>query len=292
MLMFNRLIILISLVFVFLVSCKKMEVIVPSYVYLSPSVLNTKPDNSQGDASSKIEDYYVFQNGDIRGLFSIYARIPIQATGKNRIRVSPGIKYNGMSEQRIIYPMFNYYEYEFDLVQNRVDTIKPVFTYVENAVFPLIEDYDGSGLALEYNMATKQIGDSLIRDNGPGAFVPGKFSGRVELKSGVTNSFLEMYSKVFNNWPRFTPFYLELDYKCNIPIVIGMYATGPAGDVTKTPLYVLNPKEDWNKLYLDIESDINRAGAGMQYRIFISFAKGSESNPSAWIDNLKVVYLD
>jgi hypothetical protein len=101
-----------------------------------------------------------------------------------------------------------------------------------------------------------------------------------------------MYSKVFNNWPRFTPFYLELDYKCNIPIVIGMYATSSSGDVTKTPLYVLNPKEDWNKLYLDIESDINRAGAGMQYRIFISFAKGSEQNPMVWIDNLKVIYLD
>jgi hypothetical protein len=43
---------------------------------------------------------------------------------------------------------------------------------------------------------------------------------------------------------------------------------------------------------LDIESDINRAGAGMQYRIFISFAKGSEQNPMVWIDNLKVIYLD
>ncbi len=269
-----------------------MEVIIPSYIYLYPSLLVTKADNSQGDASARIEDYYVFQNGDIRGLFGVNARIPIQANGKNKIRVSPGIKYNGMAEQRIIYPMLNYYEYEFDLVQNKVDTIKPQFTFVENAVFPLIEDYDGSGLALEYNMATKQIGDTLLKDNSVKALNPGKFSGRVELKSSISNSYLELYSKVFNNWPRFTPFYLELDYKGNIPIVIGMYATSQTGDVTKTPLYVLNPKENWNKLYLDMESDINRAGAGMQYRIFVSFSKGSVSNPEAWIDNLKVIYLD
>jgi hypothetical protein len=290
--MFNKFVFIFSLSSILFASCKKMEVIVPSYIFLNSSILSTKSDNSQGDPSSRIEDYYVFQNGEVRGLFNINARVPIQATGKNKIRVSPAIKYNGMAEQRIIYPMFNHYELEFDLVQNKVDTIKPIFTYVDNAVFPLIEDYEGSGLAMEYNMATKQIGDTLVRDNGPGAISPGKFSGRVDLKSGVQNSFLEMYSKVFNNWPRFTPFYLELDYKCNIPIVIGMYATSSSGDVTKTPLYVLNPKEDWNKLYLDIESDINRAGAGMQYRIFISFAKGSEQNPMVWIDNLKVIYLD
>ncbi len=290
--MLNRLVIIFSLFLVVFASCKKMEVIVPSYIYLSPSKLITKSDNSQGDASVRIEDYYVFQNGVVRGLFGVNARIPIQATGKNSIRVSPAIKYNGMAEQRIIYPMFNYYESTFDLVQNKVDTIKPLFTFVENAVFPLIEDYDGSGLSLEYNMSTKQIGDTLLKDNGSKALVPGRFSGRVELKSGVANSFLELYSKVFTNWPRFTPFYLELDYKSNIPIVIGMYATSQTGDVTKTALYVLNPKDNWNKLYLDMEADINRAGAGMQYRIFVSFSKGNETNPEAWIDNLKVVYLD
>ncbi|MCG9879289.1 MAG: hypothetical protein MH472_01695 [Bacteroidia bacterium] len=288
----NRIIFIFSLVLVFFAACKKMEVIVPSYIYLSPSTLITKADNSQGVPSSKIEDYYVFQDGSIRGLFYTNSRIPIQATGKNKFRISPGIKYNGMAEQRILYPMLNHFDFELDLQENKVDTVKPVFSYVSNAVFPLVEDYDGSGLALEYNPSIKQFGDTLIRDNGPGAHEPGKFSGKIEMKSNVPNSNLELYSKVFNNWPRFTPFYIELDYKGNIPIIIGMYATSNNGDVTKTPFYVLNPKDEWNKLYLDIESDINVSGSGMQYRIFINFPRGSVSNPEAWIDNFKVIYLD
>jgi hypothetical protein len=48
----------------------------------------------------------------------------------------------------------------------------------------------------------------------------------------------------------------------------------------------------WNKLYLDIESEINQREAGAQYRIFLSFSKAGVANPEAWIDNLKVVYLD
>jgi hypothetical protein len=72
-----------------------------------------------------------------------------------------------------------------------------------------------------------------------------------------------------------------------------MYATSNNGtEVSKFPVYVANPKSGWNKLYLDLESEINQRGAGVQYRIFLSFSKGTVANPEAWIDNLKVVYLD
>ncbi|MDZ4668013.1 MAG: hypothetical protein SGJ00_09025 [bacterium] len=287
-----------SVLFIFLsliigLACKKKDVMIPSYTYLAPSTLQTKFDNTQGYPSQKVEDYYVFANGEIKGLYAVNTRIPLQQVGKTNIKISPGVKYNGMAEQRIIYPMFNFYEKDLTLMEEQVDTIKPLFTYVENAVFPLIEDYDGSGLAFEYNPQYKNVGDTLLKDNSAGAWLPGQFSGKVELKSDNTSSTLELYSKVFNNWPRFTPFYLELDYKGNIPIVIGMYATSNGGaDVSKFPVYVANPKLGWNKLYLDIESEINQRGAGVQYRIFLSFNKGSVVNPEAWIDNLKVVYLD
>ncbi|MBP7512272.1 MAG: hypothetical protein KA981_10095 [Bacteroidia bacterium] len=288
---------LVLFVFLFILllgfSCKKKEVMVPSYVYLAQSTLTTKFDNTQGYPSAGVNDYYIFANGEVKGLFGVNATIPLQQIGKTNIKISPGIKYNGMSEQRIIFPMFNFYEVDMDLGAERVDTIKPKFTYVENAVFPLIEDYDGSGLAFEYNPQYKNIGDTLYKDNSAAAWLPGENSGKVELKSSESSSTLELYSKVFNNWPRFTPFYLELDYKGNIPITIGLYVTTNGGtEVNKFPVYVTNARTDWNKLYLDLESEINQREAGAQYRVFISFSKAGVANPEAWIDNLKVVYLD
>lgn len=288
----NRYLKILVLSFLFISSCAKHEVEVPSYLYLGPTTLITKSDNSQGYPSQLIQDYYVFANGETRGLMATGSTIPLQHTGKTRIKIGAGIKYNGMAEQKAIYPMFDYYEQEIDLKAERVDTIKPVFHYVDNTVFPLIEDYDANGFELEYAAGKKNNGDTLVRDNSSDAWFPGKYSGKVTLNS-TEGDYMELQSRVFNNWPRFTPFYIELDYKGNIPIVLGMWATSPSsGDATKFPLYVLNPKEGWNKLYLNIESEINYREPNTQYRIFIGFSKNGVANPVAWIDNLKVVYLD
>jgi hypothetical protein len=170
--------------------------------------------------------------------------------------------------------------------------VRPVFTYVENTVFPIIEDYDQSGLEFEYNNQYKQAGDTIIKDNSSGAWLPGNYSGRVELKSGVSGSFLEIYSKVFSDWPLFTAFFLELDYKCNIPIIIGLYATNKNLETTRVTMFIANPKTNWNKLYLDLQPEISSRGNNMQYRLFFTFSPEGIANPEAWIDNIKVVYLD
>ncbi len=280
------------LVAIVLSSCKQKDVMIPSYLHLNASQLDTKTDKSQGYPSAKIDDYYVFSNGETRGVLAVNSTMPLQNIGKTRIIISPGIKYNGMTEQRAIYPMFNFYQKEIDLAAERVDTVKPVFTYVENTIFPIIEDYDKNGLEFEYNPQFKQIGDTIVKDNSSGAWLPGNYSGRIELKSAVTGSFLEIYSKVFSDWPVFTPFFLELDYKGNIPIVIGLYATNKNLETTRVRMFIANPKTNWNKLYLDLQSEISSRGANMQYRLFFTFSPEGVVNPEAWIDNVKVVYLD
>lgn len=286
----NRL--FISGIFLLFLGCGKKEVLVPGYILMGPPTLITKSDNSQGFPSALVEDYYVFHAGAFRGIYGLGAHVPIQGNGSTPIRLSSAIKYNGMAEQRAVYPFFTDYSTALNLKEGVVDTVRPVFSYLDNTVFPLIEDYEGSGLALEYNTQSKQAGDTLILDNSNDAWLPGKYSGKIQLNSAVPDSYLEMYSKVFSDWPRFTPFFLELDYKGNIPIVVGMYATTSFGEVSRFPMFILNPKDGWNKLYLDLETEINKRGPGIQYRIFLGFAKGNTPNPVAWIDNLKVLYLD
>lgn len=273
-------------------SCSKQAVEVPAYLYLDSPRLLAKADKSQGYPSGIVENYYLFSVGDFRGLYGLGARVPLQLSSPTQIRVTPAVRYNGMADQWVAYPFFADFDTTIAFKPEQVDTLRPTFRYLENTAFPLIEDYDGSGLTFEYNTQYKQVGDTLVRDNSAGAWKPGDYSGRVQLNSGVAGSFLELYSKVYSNWPMFTPIYLELDYKSNIPVVVGLYASNSNGDVSKFPMYVLNPKEDWNRLYLDMQPEINKRGAGMQYRVYLSFDRGEVSNPSAWIDNIKVVHLD
>ncbi len=292
---FYKQVFILFFAFLFIGSCKTHEAMVPAYLYIKPTTLITKPDMSQGQATSSIYDVWLFDNEIVRGNFAINSLVPIQHLGSANLRVSAGIKYSGQSEQRIIYPMFNSYSKNFNLKENQVDTIQASFTYVENTVFPLIEDFDGNGFAFEYNPSYKQIGDTVIKDNSSAAYVAGKFSGKVELKSGVDNSLLEIYSKVFKTWPRFVPFYLEMDYKCNIPITIGLYVTDPAGNVNQFPIYVLNEISTWNKLYLDLQTDISSKEAGSEFRLFFRFKNPSSApvvDPNVWLDNIKIVYLD
>lgn len=293
LLMPKRILGFILLAFLGITSCKQRDVFVPSYIHLKPVVLTSNNQDVQGYPSAKVEDVFVFSNGTTRGLFAIGADVPLQNTGKTNIRISPAIKYNGYGEQKAIYPMFNFFEKDIDLTENKVDSVQPVFTYVENAFFPFVEDYDGNGVQFEYNPQFKLNGDTIIKDNSDKAWLPGKNSGRVQMGSGASSeNILEVYSKVFTNWPTYTDFYLEMDYKGNIPITVGLYATNAQFETSRVKMYITNPKEDWNKLYLDLQPEINSRGSNIQYRLFISFNRADVVNPEAWIDNIKIIYLD
>ncbi|MDP1727518.1 MAG: hypothetical protein Q8M15_12095 [Bacteroidota bacterium] len=276
-------------------ACKTKEVMIPSYLYIKPAVFTTKADLSQGQASATINDIWVFENEVVRGNFALKTTIPIQREGQTTIRISPGIKHSGNSEQRVIYPMYTTFVKPVNLVPNQVDTLEPSFTYVENTVFPLKEDFESSGFAFEYNPQYKQTGDSIISDNGLDAWLPGKTSGKVVLNSGIDKTVLEIYSQVFKNLPRASPIYLEIDYKCNVPFVFGLYATDLTGNTSKIPVYVINEKSNWNKIYFNLDFEIASRPAGTSFRFFFQFRNSLENpvpSPNIWLDNIKIVYLD
>ncbi len=290
---------LLRLLFILLVlaACKKDErqAIVPAYIYIKEPLFVTSSDNSQGFPSAMINDIWLFDNEIVRGLYKTGSKVPIQRSGKTQIRMTNGVKVDGNSEQRVIYPMYTSFTKEFNLEPGKTDTMQATYTYLSNTIFPFIEDFDGNGSRFEYNPNGREQGDTIIRDKGPDAWLLGNNSGKMVFNSANSSSAIEVYSQVYNNWPRYTPFYLEMDYKGNIPIVVGLYATTTStGEVSKFPMFITNPTSTWNKLYLNFEPEINKRGPGpgIQYRLYIRCSRGTLPNPEAWIDNIKIVYLD
>lgn len=287
----------IPTVFLLLVatSCKLFDsgVTIPSYLYIKPTQLQVNADLSQGAAGLDTTDVWVFANGKLIGAFATPALIPVLKTGDVVITTNHGIKQNGQDEERMIYPMLKEFTVTVNLKAERIDTIQPIVTYLNNATFPLIEDFDRAGLNFEYNPQFKRDGDTLEKITGSQAWLPNQFSGRVTLKNDST--ILEIYSRVFNNFRKYTTTFLELDYRNNIPFVVGMYVTEPDGNVRQVPLFYFNEKAKWNKLYLNLENEIGAFMGNSAIRLFFRFSKNYNPqviNPEIWLDNIKLIYLD
>ena len=80
--------------------------------------------------------YAVFQ-GLFLGAFEIPSQIPILYQGEHEFIINPGIKENGISGSRIIYPFYSSYETTQTLSLNEHHTIAPVTNYKKNANFEL-----------------------------------------------------------------------------------------------------------------------------------------------------------
>ncbi|MFN4082876.1 MAG: hypothetical protein ACK4K9_04535 [Bacteroidia bacterium] len=276
-------------------SCKVFErgVEIPAYIYVKPVKLIVNPDLQQGVASIDSNDIWLFANGSFLGAFASPATVPVLKFGDVEITCNHGIKQSGQDEERMIYPMFKEFRTRVNLQKLKIDTISPVVSYVENAVFPLIEDFDMPGLSFEFNTQLKQNGDTIIRQSGSQAWNANGFSGRVILNND--SSIFEIFSRVFNNFRRFTPTFLEMDYKNNIPFYMGIYISEPDGNVRQVPIFYFNPRANWNKIYINLENEIAAYQGNSAIRIFFRFSKIYDrqvAEPNIWLDNIKLVYLD
>ena len=59
---------------------------------------------------ANITDAWVTMDGINLGVFELPAQIPILDEGEHNFRISPGIKENGMSATRMIYPFYEIHE--------------------------------------------------------------------------------------------------------------------------------------------------------------------------------------
>lgn len=89
----------------------------PSYLYIEKIGLNTQYE--QGTASHKITDAWVYVDETLIGAFELPATIPILTEGLKKITIRPGIKLNGISNTRAIYPYFTPIVKDIALVRDR-----------------------------------------------------------------------------------------------------------------------------------------------------------------------------
>ena len=117
-------------------------------------ILNIEPfsfiDNStcsNNIESINITDSWVTVNGNFMGAFEIPSSVPLIGINEiSDLRISPGIKENGISATRIIYPFYEIFE-QFDTNFDENITIYPTTKFKEtvNCKFSSTGSFEGLG---------------------------------------------------------------------------------------------------------------------------------------------------
>lgn len=257
-----------------IISCTKPDLGTPNYLIIEEI-------NISDNTTANITDAWVYVDENLIGVYELPANFPTLVEGVNKVRIRAGIKDNGISGTRIPYPFYSSYIIDIlDFNSNNTFEITPEVSYIENIDF-FNEDFEGVGLDLE---VTSNSDTTILKFNNS----TNNYGGAILIDSLFN---FELSTDELSNLPQAgAPVYLELDYKSNTQFLVGVYVNFPQSVLQKDLLYI-NPKEDWNKIYINLTSVVSEAVGANFFKVFISMQRDFALDTNLiFFDNIKVVY--
>ena len=250
-----------------------------------PSMITIESIEVEGNYTSKISDAWVYIDNEFQGVFPLPANFPVLKTGQQDIIIEAGIKKNGISSSRVNYPYFTSFEISTELFENQNLTLNPKVNYSFNN-FPYNEDFEGVGTSLSVISDSTSHTLEKIYDSSNINF------GNYYAKSVISGEFGELFECNTPDFdlPKNQEVYLEMDYKCNSLIVVGIYANGSSA-IDKNTIIYLNQKDDWNKIYISLTEIIANYSDALDYKLFFAMPRDTSfAQNEMFLDNIKLVY--
>lgn len=268
--------------FIFSVSCKKEKFKSPKASFLVVDNVTVKTISNQGSNSHKITDIWYYVDGEFKGIFPLGSVMPIVATDKAEITLFAGIKNNGISATRLPYPLYNSVIITQTLQAGKTYTVSPQFEYSSNAIFYYNppQDFDSS-----FSQFESKGDSSYVRITDP-AKTFGGTGGSIFMSMSDAKPTSKMVQTVQYGLPTGgTVIYLELNYKCNQAVTIGIIGGGfdERGAITLS-----ETSGEWNKIYIQITSIVSTPPTYPGYQVYIKAVKAVVT-PEIYIDNIKLI---
>lgn len=260
---------------------------IPGFIYIDYAHISTH--SFQGANSSNIVDVAAFANNRYLGTFELPATIPTLETGEVNFFFEAGIRNNGMIGDRRIYPFYTGQNKEITIIP---DAVVPVtldsslqFQYYEQGLKYYIEDFESTGYELVEGMEnTAQI--SQI--SSPPEDIKDGYTLKVSLNS-EHDTFEAHTDWGLTQLPKGNPMYLEIDFKGNAPLHIGLMVVAP--EAKEKFVLGLVPQEKFTKVYINLTDKIAREIAAQKFEIsFNSTLPKGETEAELFIDNIKFIY--
>ena len=279
----------------FLVSgCNKNDQ-VAAYVTIEPFEYTPGEDNIM---STKITDGWVYVDNEFLGAFDLPKTIPVLKSGENSIVIDAGIKENGIAATPDLYTFYERYSTTVNLVPGEKVIVSPSTTYDNTKTNLIFDEFfeDGTSHQFENNLDGNDNTEIVFTSE---VVKEGNQAGKIYLDT--ENNFIIEGSDYIENPPSSgLTAYIEMDYKTDIPIFVGLRGYGSADQLVFSEINLgINAKSEWNKIYLNVTDKLQSlaiAGA-TKYRIVIQAQIPTENgentmeNAEIYIDNIKLVSL-
>jgi hypothetical protein len=254
---------------------------IPSYLRINS--VNFNSFSNQGSSSHQITDVWVFMDDELIGAFEVPCTIPILEEGSHRFLIRAGIKMNGTSTTRAIYPSYKGWDSTFTINRGQVVSVTPWFQYFPATDFVWLENFDEPGLSFTDSGAIVQNVFHLTQS--PTEVFEGARSGYAKLDTDSNDLFIR--SQFFTGlYPAPSFVYMELNYRCDQPFSVGIMTR----QYEYRNVATISPRSNWGKIYINLTDAVNQAPSSTGYAFYITQRlPGDVSESYLYLDNIKVV---
>lgn len=245
--------------------------------------------SEEGTADHNIKDVWVFNEGVDVGVFELPSEVPLlplEGEELSDIQISPGVRNNGIASAPFIYPFYTTKFFERPLTKGEVEVLDLEFAYRPDAKIVFNEGFEfGNNFGFEEDDDPNSFMDITTTE-----VFEGDRSGYIRLQDTV--NYIEVgTSTTFTEWPQNgSPIFMELNFKTDVELVIGLAGQLGNGNV-KSYFLVLNPTEEWKKVYVDLTFQVFDSQLP-SYKILLSAGlPEGQSEADIFVDNVKILHF-
>lgn len=268
-----------------LFGCEGADEQLPAYIYLTDFDLVTEA--AEGSDSERVTNGHLYVGADYLGVVNLDTPIPVLEAGEVELRFDPVVRANGNSFTLATYPFYERYETTVDLSPLETDTIRPVVGYRDGVSFRFVEDFnDPNHLFIDDRDGDQ---NTFVEVTDEGAFEG--LSGHIVLTQDHPTVRVATRDDITFTLPRLNRgVYLEINFRTDVQLLFGLIGSDGAGNDLEVFEFILNEKEEWSKIYLNLGPNVELSGL-VNYRIvMLSSLEGSDlERADIYLDNIKLL---
>lgn len=266
----------------------------PAYIHVENIFFEADSSLGQGSSSSSIIDAWPSVDGQLLGANNLGATFPVildPNVTNNSVKISAGIKENGITNTRIIYPFYKPYVETIQLQPGKIDTFRPTLQYDTTAKVLVIEDFENPSQLIFTDDQDGNPNTELIHQNQE--VFEGNYSGLMVLDSANLDCTVATSAHYYNLQPSNTsfPVYIEMDYKTNTPFQVGIIAYYPTGSSEFIYKGGGNANSSWKKIYFNITQEVYGSAANEFAIVLRALKYPNTDQPLIYLDNIKLLHF-
>ncbi len=246
--------------------------------YLKIDSVSVVTASQEGANTHRITDIWAEANSENLGAYELPCNFPVLQENQVTFILSAGINESGQSGVRVTYPFYQPDTFTINAQRGEKYERVPVFKYKPGTQFPFpSEDFE---LGNSFNGITPVM-DTNVQY--------GTRCGMISVTAVDSNKEASQINKY--DLPEGQEIWLEVDYKCSVPFIIGFYGTTVGEPVIRQPVIFITPVSGWSKIYLKLSSVIGAVRMDEYNVYFEALRPQGSGGGNVYLDNVKLLHF-